>query len=145
MADNTAEGGSNKALNEAMEVLRMFSIIPDYYDYSVDATEKVHRADFVAGVAKMIGLTAYEGTSYYYDVPENHYAYTEINALTQQGILKGVGNKLFRPEDEMTKAEGYKIIATILGYGDWALYSGGYPTGYVNAANRAGVAECRWR
>ena len=43
--------------------------------------------------------------------------------------------------DKMTKAEGYKIIATILGYGDWALYSGGYPTGYIAAANRANVSE----
>jgi len=107
----------------------------------VNTEEIVPRADFVSGVAKMIGLTKYDGDAYYYDVPENHWAFNEVSALTQAGILNGTGNKLFKPDDKMTKSEGYKIIATILGYGDWAQYSGGYPTGYIAAANRADISD----
>jgi len=140
-ADTQPTQGVDDNLNEAMEVLRMFSIIPDYYDYSVNTEEIVPRADFVSGVAKMIGLTKYDGDAYYYDVPENHWAFNEVSALTQAGILNGTGNKLFKPDDKMTKSEGYKIIATILGYGDWAQYSGGYPTGYIAAANRADISD----
>ena len=137
------DGGSavDEGLNEAMEVLRLFSIIPDYYDYSVDETENVARADFASGVAKMIGLTTYDGDAFYYDVPENHWAFAEISALTQQGILNGVGNKLFRPDDIITKGEAYKMLMTILGYGEWAEYNGGYPAGYASAANRARVSD----
>jgi len=125
---------------EAMEVLRLFSIIPDYYDYSVDETAKVSRADFVSGVAKMLGLTTYDGATYYYDVSENHWAFVEVNALTRLGILSGVGNKLFRPDEPITKNEGYKIIMSVLGYGEWAQYNGGYPRGYLDAARRAMVS-----
>ena len=141
VAAETVESSSDEGLLEAMEVLRLFSIIPDYYDYSVDETENVPRGDFVSGVAKMVGLTEYSGDAYYYDVPENHWAFNEISALTKSGILNGVGNKLFRPDDIITKNEGYKIVMTVLGYGDWAQYNGGYPAGYASAANRAKVSD----
>ncbi len=126
---------------EAMEVLRLFSVIPNYYDYNTDLLADVSRADFAVAVAKAINLMQYTGKPYYYDVSEQHWAYSEICALTDMGVLGGIGNKLFRPDDAILKTEAYKIILSVLGYSAWANYNGGYPTGYIAAAINAEISS----
>lgn len=139
-ADETVK---DEAALQAMEVLRLFGIIPeDYQDYNVNLDQSVSRADFAVAIAKLINATG-SGSSdvYYYDVPETNWAFKEIGALTAQGILNGPGNRLFRPDDMIERNEAYKILLTILGYGDFAKYNGGYPAGYLMAAKRAGLTK----
>lgn len=126
---------------EAMDVLRLFSIIPDYYDYNTDLTAKVSRADFAAAVAKAVNLTEYSGKPFFYDVSELHWAYNEISVLTNCGILSGVGDNLFKPDNDILKTEAYKIILSVIGYHDWAEYNGGFPIGYIKAAQRSDISD----
>ena len=138
-----ADGNDNNMQKQydAMEFLRQLEIIPDYYDYNTNFSSNVSRADFAVAAARAVKTTEYSGQPYYYDVSELHWAYREISALTAKGVLDGTGNKLFRPDDLITKPEAYKIILTAIGYGDWARMNGGYPQGYMNTAITAELTE----
>lgn len=128
---------SDTEIAEAMEVLRLFEIIPDYYDYNTNFNENVSRADFADAAAKLINYAEYHGDSvYYYDVPKNHYAYESISVLTEMGILGGVSEKLFKPDEFIEPAAAYKIILSLLGYNVRAENDGGYPNGYLKMASR---------
>ena len=95
-------------LSEAMEVLRLFDIISDYYDYNTNYQQEVSRADFAEAVSKLMGNSSYESKDiYYYDVPENHYAYKSIAMLTEMGIINGVGDNLFKPDVFIEDAQAY--------------------------------------
>ncbi len=133
-ADESVAGSAEL---RAMEVLRLFEIIPeDYYDYNANLTKGATRADFAASLAALMNLKGAAGRAYYYDVPETHWAFNEIGALTANGVLSGEGEKLFRPDDVIEKDEAYKMLVTALGYGTYAEYRGGYPSGYQTVAGR---------
>lgn len=123
-------------ISEAIEVLSLFDIIPDYYDYNIDVTEKVTRADFASYIANLTNVSAYVGETYYYDVPNSHWAFVQINGLTVNGILNGNSSKYFRPDEAITYQEGYSIVIKALGYDRWADLNGGYPSGYLKAVEK---------
>ncbi|MBP3359772.1 MAG: S-layer homology domain-containing protein [Clostridia bacterium] len=123
----------------AMEFLRLLSIIPDYYDYNTILTDTVTRADFVAAAARAVKATEYTGNPYFYDVSELHWAYKEISAMAERGVVSGREGKLFRPDESITKPEAYKIICILIGSGNIAELDGGYPAGYIKAARDAEI------
>lgn len=47
----------------------------------------------------------------YTDVPESHLYYKEIALLTSEGIVKGNGNSLFNPEENITREQMATMIA----------------------------------
>ncbi|MGN0179283.1 MAG: S-layer homology domain-containing protein [Monoglobaceae bacterium] len=135
-----AENTENAA--EAMSVLSLFGIVPDYYDYNADFGGEVSRAEFVDAVYKLICTN--EDTqvqNYYYDVPPTHWAAKGISYLTEKGILKGSGNAVFEPDAPIERAAAYKILISIMGYAEYAEGNGGYPTGYELTARRIGIAS----
>ena len=122
---------------DALEILQMLDIVPeDYYDYNTSMSEEISRADFVDAVAKIVGMDNYTGSAYYYDVPKTHYAFSSISMLTELGVIGGVGDGLFEPEAVMEDAAAYKILLSLMGYNVRAEVDGGYPAGYMKAANR---------
>ena len=124
-------------VQEMMSALKLFGIIPEYYDYNVPVGAEITRADFAASVARLIGKNVYGGSNvYFYDVPKTHWAYNEISNLAEMGIINGSGNKMFRPDTTITKGEAYKILLSAMGYGLYAEHNGGFPTGYIKVANR---------
>lgn len=123
-------------LKVIVDTLRHFGFIPDYYDYNTDTAETASRADFVYAAAKLVNQTKYSGAdTYYYDVPQTFWAYNEICALTQMGILNGSEEKLFKPTDKITKGQAYKILLSLMGYKAYAENDGGFPYGYIKRAN----------
>lgn len=52
-----------------------------------------------------------EETGKFTDVPSAHWAYKQINALSDKGIVQGKDANRFFPEDSITRAEFSKIIA----------------------------------
>lgn len=145
-ADVTSqESAVNEEAIEAMEFLQLLNIIPaDYYDYNTLMDEKVSRADFVDAVARLIGGADYKGSTYYYDVPQTHYAYNSIAMLTEMGIVNGTGNNLFSPEDAIDGAAAYKIILSLMGYNVHAENDGGYPNGYLKIARKIDLLDTDW-
>lgn len=125
----------SKEMQNSMEVLRLLGFITDYYDYNTLMSEKVTRADFANTVAKLVDATEYTDDSmYYYDVPKNHYAYKSICALTEMGVINGIGTNRFEPETPISVGEAYKILLSLMGYDRRAESDGGYPVGYIQTA-----------
>jgi len=136
------ESGLTDEQADALDVLRQMEIISDFYDYNVALEENVTRADFANIVARIINLETYSGNNtYYYDVPQSHYGYNAICALTQAGILKGTASKIFRPDEPIEYAAAYKILLAIMGYDERAEALGGYPMGYLQVAARVGLVD----
>lgn len=130
------ESEFNDDILEAIEILRMFDIIPDYYDYNVDITKETTRGDFAAATAKLLGVENFSGNGlFYYDVPQSHWAYDKISALTERGVLNGDGAKMFYPDSPIKQTEAYKIILSALGYKEYAEALGGFPNGYTMTAS----------
>ena len=133
----SAEDTASNNVSEKMDVLRLFGLIPDYYDFNTSFDENVSRADFADVVARLIDTSEYGGDEvHYYDVLKSHYAYNSISALTELGVINGTGDKFFKPDLPMSTAGAYKILVCLLGYGDIALRSGGYPAGYIDIARK---------
>lgn len=111
----------------------LLSGIPD----AVDGNKEMSRADFVVLVGDIFGFeSGIASKRYFEDVPMDHWAAVQINGLTEMGILSLPGaDKLFRPTDKITEAEAMKILISVLGYGDYAKMSGGYPNGYAQVAS----------
>ena len=129
-------------IQEMMSVLRLFEIIPEYYDYNVPVASEVTRADFTAAVARLIGKNTYSGANvYFYDVPRTHWAYNEISNMAELGFINGSGNKVFNPDAAITKGEAYKILLSVMGYGAYAEFNGGFPAGYIDVASRVEITK----
>ena len=60
--DNKTASVSSE-IQEIMSLLRLFEIIPEYYDYNVPVNAEVTRADFAAAVARLIGKNVYNGSN----------------------------------------------------------------------------------
>lgn len=125
----------------AMELLRTLEIIPDHYEYNTDLTEPVTRGDFVNSAVKLINQAYGGGEIYYYDVPSTHWAYDAIGLLTETGVLNGSGNKYFYPDENIKTTDACKILLSILGYGRYAEEKGGYPSGYILAAQDTNLTK----
>ena len=74
---------------------------------------------------------------YFLDVSENYWGRNAIYSLGYGGLVKGVGNNLFNPNDTITRSEFYTILARAVGMntyekdGYWA-YGGIYSCGYYD-------------
>ena len=77
-----------------------------------------------------------------------HWANKEISYLAEKAILNGYPDGTFKPQNNVTRAEVYKIINTLMGYteesnvsfldvkkGDWFYQdvARGVKAGYINA------------
>lgn len=136
------DGISDADAIEKMEILKLLDIIPDYSEYNADMNKEITRADFVSSLARIINLDEYEEEYiYYYDVPQTHWAYNAICALTEMKVLNGAGDKLFHPDNPITKTEAYKMALGMLGYSEYAEANGGFPGGYIITARKTKIDE----
>lgn len=95
----------------------------------------ISRIDFMIIVSRLLGLN--EETSsdndYFYDIPTDHWAKKTLNSMVENDYIT-VGDRYFRPDDAIKRAEAAKIIVTALGRQSEAEYKGGYPGGYLSVA-----------
>jgi hypothetical protein len=70
---------------------------------------KIHIKIFIVFLLFFITIaepsTMYAEQSGFSDVPKNHWAYHEINALSEKKIISGYPNKTFRPSEKITRAQ----------------------------------------
>ncbi len=129
------EAGSAAA--EAISTLADLGILKgdDNGNYNPDAV--VTRAEMATIVARIQG---YEGdiaasATNFTDVPSTHWASGYVALAAGQGIVNGYGNGAFGPDDTVKYEEAIKMIMVTLGYEPMAADQGGYPAGYIAAAN----------
>ncbi len=69
------------------------------------------------------------------DVDENHWAIAEIGYAYSMGMVNGVSERLFAPDEPATFNQTVKMTVALLGYDFMAKEKGGYPNGYLYVAN----------
>ena len=62
------------------------------------------------GSSLFAGVSASDAKKGYFDLQENHWAYGEIMACTENGIFKGLPDGSFRPEENMTRIDAVTAV-----------------------------------
>ncbi len=126
----------NRNVEEAVELLGTLGVLKDA-DMTTFASEKVlTRGEFARYAAGLVRAPETGGNTYFYDVPENHYAYTAVSELVERKIINGDGGKRFNPDEPISFQDACTMLVKLLFYERYAEANGGYPGGYLTAARR---------
>lgn len=132
---------------EAIETLSALGIITGDDENNDGVMEfrpndTITRAEVTAIVSRIQGMNnAAQTNTSFADVPSTHWASGYVAQAANQGIVDGYGDGNFGPEDNVKYQEMIKMLMETLGYRPFADDQGGYPTGYLTAAQRYGVLD----
>lgn len=132
---------------EAIETLSTLGIITGDDENNDGVMEfrpndTITRAEVTAIVSRIQGMNnAAQTNTSFADVPSTHWASGYVAQAANQGIVNGYGDGNFGPEDNVKYQEMVKMLMETLGYRPFADDNGGYPTGYLTAAQRYGVLD----
>ena len=105
-----------------------------------DAAHIVTRAEAVGAFVKlMLGRAVGGKGSIFADVPGNHPYADEVNYAAQIGMVSGVADGIFQPDEPVTGMQVLKMAVTALGYQEIAEQEGGYEEGYKSVALKQGL------
>lgn len=109
--------------------------------YDVDFPEfenLVTRSDLALYVSRLYGnkFVMMSHTGRFSDVDKDDKFMSAVEFLSSNGILSGTGNGIFMPGRPAEVTEAVKVLVDVLGYRYMANVNGGYPTGYMVAANQ---------
>ena len=126
----------NDTLSEAYDVLSALGYVnADFEKEMIPDIGEVTRAEFAEMAYRVFGFGMKSGEVYYHDVPATHFAAAEIAVLVERSILSVGGDKLFRPNEPITKTEAAKILLYALGYGSAVELRGGWTVGVDSMAS----------
>ena len=138
----------DNAYYEAVETLNKLGIVTGYEDGTYKPEDGVTRAEMAALIARIQGYgetAKASANTAFTDVPASHWASGYIASAAGMGIINGYGDGTFGPDDQVLYEQAVKMVMATLGYTPFAEKNGGYPTGYLAAAQRyevvAGVAN----
>lgn len=119
----------------ATSVLSALGIVEGKSEGVFAPADALTRAEMATLVLRMMGMNMQGGgKTIFTDVPQSHWAYANISAAYEMGIVNGVSADTFMPDGTVTYAQAVKMVVCALGYGVQAEASGGYPTGYLSKA-----------
>ena len=75
------------------------------------------------------------------DIPVDHWAFGAIHYCKVTGIINGMGDGTYAPYLTVTNVQALKMIVSMLGYAPLAEQDGGYPDGYMIAAENLGITN----
>lgn len=133
----------DSAYYEAVETLNKLEIVTGYEDGTFKPEDGVTRAEMAALIARIQGYgetAAANANTAFTDVPASHWASGYIANAAGMGIINGYGDGTFGPEDPVLYEQAVKMVMATLGYTPFAEKNGGYPTGYLAAAQRYDVS-----
>ena len=120
------------AYEEAISSLIALDLLSGYEDGTFQPDNTVTRAEIIT---RMLGLSELNGITFndtpFTDVPDGHWAVSNISAAYSMGIINGHGNNTFDPDGIVTYEQAVKMIVSALGYDRLAQLQGGYPMGYL--------------
>ena len=109
-----------------------------------EASDIITRAEFINAVMRCIikdsgskdgGMTVNAQNKVFEDVPLNHWAAYNIELAKTADIISGSDAGRFDPDGFLSYHAALKIIINALGYKLLAEKNGGFPIGYIYAAN----------
>ena len=134
----------DSAYSVAVESLTKLGIVEGYEDGTYGPEQAVTRAEMATLIARIQGYgeTAAANTATVFtDVPADYWASGYIALASNMGIVNGYGDGNFGPDDSVLFEQAVTMIMRTLGYEPYASTNGGYPTGYLAAAQRYGVTS----
>ncbi len=134
----------DSAYYEAVETLNKLEIVTGYEDGTYKPEEGVTRAEMAALIARIQGYgdtAAGSANTAFVDVPASHWASGYVANAAGMGIINGYGDGNFGPDDPVLYEQAVKMIMATLGYTPYAENNGGYPGGYLAAAQRYDVVN----
>ncbi len=96
--------------SDVIDELSNKKIINGYSDGTFKPDNSVTRAEFIAIVNRMLGLTT-ESSKYIPDISRHDWFYSDIRKAVEAGILKGNEEGYVRPNDTITREEAVVILA----------------------------------
>ena len=133
----------DKRLNSFASFMGSMDILPGESNEIFNPDANVTRIDVVKAFLRMMNIdsSAYVGIidGVFYDIDNTYPFYTDLSAAVKIGLISGYEDNTIRPENPISHTELYAIAAKVLGYGDYAMSSGGYPAGYIKAMTDAGL------
>lgn len=128
------------SVEEKVDNLIELGIVEGDLDGNLRLSDNITRAEFSKVVCKV--LNAAPAPTYvpsnFSDVDANFWAFGYIETARRYGIIKGYGDDpyypTFKPYNNITYSESFKMIVEMLGYGLFADEAGGFPDGYKKIA-----------
>lgn len=98
-----------------IEYMTNDGVIYGYPDGEFKPARDLTRAEFAALIRRFAGLEFKESENVFPDLSTEHWAYEDILALYQSGLLEGYEDGTFRAENQITRAEVMTVINKLLG------------------------------
>jgi len=90
-------------------------IVKGYPDGEFKPARKLTRAEFATLIFRFTGLSKVNTENPFKDLDKNHWAYDEILALANTGLIEGYPDKTYMSEKNITRAEVMTVINKLLG------------------------------
>ncbi len=133
----------DSAYYEAVETLTKLGIAEGKGEGAFEPEASVTRAEMATFIARIQGFentASGSAVTPFKDVPASHWASGYIANAAGMGIINGYGDGNFGPEDPVLYEQAVKMVMATLDYTPYANENGGYPAGYLAAANRYDVS-----
>ena len=132
-------------LDDIIFELQTLGIMEGNEDGDFQLEKPVTRAEFAAIASRMMNMgslaESYGGRQVFDDVPADHWANGYIVMLSNMGIINGMGDGTFAPDEYLSYENISKMLVCCLGYSVQAEGMGGYPTGYTALASQLGLLD----
>ncbi|MBE7025808.1 MAG: S-layer homology domain-containing protein [Ruminococcaceae bacterium] len=127
---------------KAAEVLNALGIVEGKAEGEYDPEGSLTRAEMATIILRAVNMqsTAPAGLVFS-DVATNHWAYSNIAAAYQLGIINGTSATTFAPDAPVTGEQAVKMVVSALGYAVKAEAQGGYPSGYLTQASQLNLLK----
>ena len=98
----------------AIGFMEQHKVLGGYSDGTYQPEKTITRAEFSAVVARFENAQTAGGATGFSDVPETHWAAPYIASAVEKGYISGYGGGIFKPENQITRAETVKIVNRML-------------------------------
>lgn len=98
---------------EAIEALASRGVLDGVSSYRFAPEQEITRAELVVMLVRMLGLTV-EANSNFADVNPSAFYYHDIAIAKKAGLIRGVTDKEFQPEEKVTREQWMTIIERAL-------------------------------
>lgn len=93
-----------------IETAKAAGIVQGYGDGTYRPNNKITRAEIARIIYVAAGFAADTSGSQFPDVPNTHWAFTEIMTCKNKGIVSGYPDNMFRPNNNATRAEAATML-----------------------------------
>ncbi|MBE7025642.1 MAG: S-layer homology domain-containing protein [Ruminococcaceae bacterium] len=131
------------AHKNAVDILSDIGIVKGMTETEFVPEASLTRAEMTTILLRLINLEgkAAVGAPAFADVTEEHWAYHNIMTAYEMGLVNGISECSFAPDEAVTFAQAVKLLVTLLGYGEKAEALGGYPAGYIIAGHQLDLTK----